>query len=520
MNPEMVANICGPVATVMYDAAVTRRASGDLEYNGYLLNGFRVVASRLDHRQARQIAKKLTDRISLETDSAGRNSLTSTLVVVAERMDPLEAGEILVAALVRETNPRRCETLSSAIAALTGRLDKLRSQTVCSHAVGALLRALERATDAVAKGGVEQQSQAHDCSTLANAFSTVASRMETTRAHRESAGAAGLLARALIQSKANDAREALATAIRTVADTIEPTRASEFLAATLERETEPRARVSLAQALSSAAARMNVEQASEICASVARALVAKLGRDSSAEDIRSLADALFSVTYWVEPMEASQLCDHVVRLALETRTRGERDRRTRTDLDETVFTLLPRLTHERATELAMLMFAEPDLNDSLDTATSTITGSITGTGSMAVGIGSQVRRSTPQVNGLSAALTEASSAEVVRRIPTMTMATIPGVPGPPVSPAMIAAVRIASEPFPCRLSTQELVELLKMPTCFGPARRVVLDHLGNRYGQRFINHWAFVRYAKEHDLDLDFTTPPKRPDAITRSVGG
>ena len=51
-----------------------------------------------------------------------------------------------------------------------------------------------------------------------------------------------------------------------------------------------------------------------------------------------------------------------------------------------------------------------------------------------------------------------------------------------------------------------------MPTCFGPARRVVLDHLGNRYGRRFINHWAFVRYAQEHNLDLDFTTPPKRPD--------
>ena len=51
-----------------------------------------------------------------------------------------------------------------------------------------------------------------------------------------------------------------------------------------------------------------------------------------------------------------------------------------------------------------------------------------------------------------------------------------------------------------------------MPTCFGPARRVVLDHLGNRYGRRFVNHWAFVRFAREQGLGLDFTTPPKRPD--------
>ena len=76
----------------------------------------------------------------------------------------------------------------------------------------------------------------------------------------------------------------------------------------------------------------------------------------------------------------------------------------------------------------------------------------------------------------------------------------------------VSAAGIAAHPFPCRLTTQELVELLKMPTCFGPARRVVLDHMGNRYGRRFINHWAFVRFAREQNLDVDFTTPPKRPD--------
>ncbi len=51
-----------------------------------------------------------------------------------------------------------------------------------------------------------------------------------------------------------------------------------------------------------------------------------------------------------------------------------------------------------------------------------------------------------------------------------------------------------------------------MPTCFGEARRVVLDHLGNRYGRHFVNHWAFVRFARERGLKLDFTAPPKRPD--------
>jgi tRNA A-37 threonylcarbamoyl transferase component Bud32 len=64
----------------------------------------------------------------------------------------------------------------------------------------------------------------------------------------------------------------------------------------------------------------------------------------------------------------------------------------------------------------------------------------------------------------------------------------------------------------CRLTTQQLVELLKMPTCFGAPRRVILDHLERRYDRRFNTVWAFVRFAEEEKLGLDFTSPPVRPD--------
>jgi hypothetical protein len=70
----------------------------------------------------------------------------------------------------------------------------------------------------------------------------------------------------------------------------------------------------------------------------------------------------------------------------------------------------------------------------------------------------------------------------------------------------------AAVPLPCRLTTQELVELLKIPTCVHQKRGVILNQLGNRYGRRFATHWDFVRYAQEQRLNLDFTTPPKRPD--------
>ena len=78
--------------------------------------------------------------------------------------------------------------------------------------------------------------------------------------------------------------------------------------------------------------------------------------------------------------------------------------------------------------------------------------------------------------------------------------------------AALGLVIPAAEPLPCRLSTQALVDLLKMPTCCSEVRRVILDQLGNRYGRRFDTHWDFVRYAQDQGLHLDFTTPPQRPD--------
>ena len=68
----------------------------------------------------------------------------------------------------------------------------------------------------------------------------------------------------------------------------------------------------------------------------------------------------------------------------------------------------------------------------------------------------------------------------------------------------LVGLRLASTPLPCRLSEQQLVDLLKQPTCTGPIRRVILDQLQNRYHHEFADHWAFVRFAQEQNLGLDF----------------
>jgi WD40 repeat protein len=111
--------------------------------------------------------------------------------------------------------------------------------------------------------------------------------------------------------------------------------------------------------------------------------------------------------------------------------------------------------------------------------------------------------------GLSAALTGADRAELSRRSAAVLAAggTLAGTGQPLVA---LATLGPALEPVPCRVSTPDLVELLKQPTCTGPARRVILDQLGNRYHQQFADQWAFVRFAQEQSLGLDFTTPPRR----------
>ncbi len=39
---------------------------------------------------------------------------------------------------------------------------------------------------------------------------------------------------------------------------------------------------------------------------------------------------------------------------------------------------------------------------------------------------------------------------------------------------------------------------------------MILDQLEVRYRQKFADTWAFVRFAQEQHLGLDFTSPPKR----------
>jgi hypothetical protein len=89
-------------------------------------------------------------------------------------------------------------------------------------------------------------------------------------------------------------------------------------------------------------------------------------------------------------------------------------------------------------------------------------------------------------------------------------AALPGGTSQPLL-ALPHLVQAAESP-ELRLNTQQYVNLLKMPSCLPQSRRFLLDQLGSRYHRTFHDAWEFVRYAGEHNLGLDFASPPSRPD--------
>jgi hypothetical protein len=216
----------------------------------------------------------------------------------------------------------------------------------------------------------------------------------------------------------------------------------------------------------------------------------------------------------MDPVEASGVCDKAIGMLVRARMTESRDW-SHGLTDVVVATLLsrlePELARSRARALATLVLGEWNEVGEYGGA-----GGIIGLktdrqrdgGGMRPSGQSTIRvYSDPEV--LNMFLTDNSRDQIKLRTARIAQAGGRGLEG-----ALEAAARISAEPYPCRLTTQELVDLLKMPTCFGSARRVVLDHLGNRYGRRFVNQWAFVRYATEQKLNLDFTTPPRRPETV------
>jgi tRNA A-37 threonylcarbamoyl transferase component Bud32 len=60
------------------------------------------------------------------------------------------------------------------------------------------------------------------------------------------------------------------------------------------------------------------------------------------------------------------------------------------------------------------------------------------------------------------------------------------------------------------LSLEQIVELLRRPTCVGPTREVLLAEMSRRTGRKFADLWQLVDYLRKHATHIDLDAPAPR----------
>jgi hypothetical protein len=239
----------------------------------------------------------------------------------------------------------------------------------------------------------------------------------------------------------------------------------------------------LARALGAVSVRLGPAEAAPVAATLADAL----GRETDQFARSRLAEALGAVSVRLGPAEAARVCGGAIKTLLRRRLADTGTRDARGSIDRSISLLnpftQPEVSNLLAAELCSLSIAEAGYLRA------------TGIGRFSVDLPAALL---PDKSLWRQALTQ-----------SVLSATVPDTSGPA---GVLAAVTCWKVQLPrCQLSTQQLVDLLKMPTCYGVVRRAVLDQLGYLSGRSFVNHWAFVRFALETKLDVDLTSPPRRP---------
>src|SRR5262249_17362249 len=62
-----------------------------------------------------------------------------------------------------------------------------------------------------------------------------------------------------------------------------------------------------------------------------------------------------------------------------------------------------------------------------------------------------------------------------------------------------------------RLGREGTIDLLKYPTCIGPARAALLRHLGKQLNREFRTVWELVDWLESHEPTINLSAPARRP---------
>ncbi len=464
-----------------------------------------------------------------EEDSNLRKTWREVLLGTAGQLTPPEAARLLNHALAQEEDANARRQLAVLLAAVAGQLETAEATRVCADAAQLLDQAL-------AQEGIDVY-----CVWLATGLAAVAARLEPIEAAR-------LLARAGARVKGDvgfdpmtgerkTVRNELVRGLKAVARNLNPAERVRLLNQALAREKDARARDLLVKGLTAVAERSQPAQAGRAVVAgrldsdedarlltqalaqekgvsarleLAARLAAVAGRMKPAEAARLLEHALAqvkgedafiltngnkygsarhelilglaAVAGRLDPAEAARVCVKVARTEIQTLDQQAPAPEQRAAIERVSMLMRPLdsegLRHA-ARVLARRIVSDPDFCYSVKWNFDSGVEHETRVFHPEVLEGILISAPRPHVHGLVVAI--AMAIGISANCPALNLPLLHSIVIPP----------------PCRLSTQDLVDLLKMPTCVREVRRVILDQLGNRYRRRFDTHWDFVRYAQQ-----------------------
>jgi hypothetical protein len=450
--------------------------------------GVSTLARHLTPDQAIQYLSSILNRESLRSTSnktsymwpSTRRYLVEALMAVAVQVPADRSVELStqiarqVATFIEsEQGATEMQFLADALARLANGMKPAEAAITCGKVARTLI------------GALEKEGDHRNMVALARGVASLSPRIPSSDAQNHCRRVAKLLSSKTEKGASNS--EGMARGLAAVCTHLPASEGAEVLTSALEKRLDPLANRALAEGLSSIASRLTSGEAADACGRGARLLTESLSKETDWYARLAWAQGLSDLAIWMHPEDAAIVCGDAIRRLLQLRlslsnSLYESSFEFQYDVsvcEYSIAVLIGRLEEKRAArlafELAGLMCSEVGVNNE------------------------HWELASPRPTNLNLLITRYGPRDKFSESQTTDGSTGDG-PEP------------GSTSRSCQLTTQELVDLLKMPTCVGVARRIVLDHLGNRYGHLFVNHWAFVRFAQAQNLGLDFTTPPKRPD--------
>jgi len=540
MGPAEAAQVCGQAARSM-TAAFKNETDGNVR-NSHAY-GLSSLSVRLDKDEA--IKNVRLTVCAMQDDWAYNQSGSGFYELLTQEMDPVDANrvaDILVAAIGQETDSNARWWLAAGLATVAPRMEPKQAARICAPVfldlIGAFVRERHNSSffegnynhymaDGVraASAGVDQshagkaaQAIVHTLNrgvdddmrrVLTTGLAAVAERISTGEADR-------ILTEAMQGEVDAGVRQNLPTRLAPIAGRTEPGRAAGVLLPLIEREKDPTARQNLIQGLCSVASRMTPGESSQMLDKAGQVVIGSFRSAPGPAALGSLLTAIESFAGGMKADDAAKVCAQAARVISDARENdpdgllpkpgigmGMMGAMGVTDPLRALVSLAGRMRTDEANRLCIAVIRTL-LKKSESTSETVIVSLPQLDPARAKDLAREVALLLSSGNVVDASTLDLVLTDYNRSAP------IPRNQG--MMGAMTRGASPPEKPLPCRLATQDLVELLKLPTCFADARRVVLNHLGNRYGRRFANHWAFVRYAQEQGLKLDLTSPPRRPN--------